>query len=235
MDELSQAVQELRKLSPHPASAFTPDQPSYVVPEASVVPDGDEFKVIPNQESYPRLLISRRYVQMLDDPNVNDETKSYIRQKLSSGKNLIRSLEQRESTIIRIANLIVSKQYEFMKKGPEALLPMTMQEIADKLGLHETTISRAIANKYLQTPVGLFRFRDFFSSGFRSETGDEVSSTGIKEQIREIVSGENTSSPYSDSKIAELLKQKGFDVARRTIAKYREELGIPSSQLRKVY
>ena len=122
-----------------------------------------------------------------------------------------------------------------MTDGLEALLRSTMQELAEKLGLHETTISRAVAEKYLQTPVGLFRFKDFFTSGYRSENGDEVSSRGIKEQIRSIIAQEDKTKPRSDSAIAEMLKKNGLDVARRTIAKYREELGIPSSSVRKVF
>lgn len=226
-DELNLALEELRKLNPHPANMFKSIHMEYIQPEVFVVPDGDEFKVQTNQNSCPRLMLSQNYLKMLEDPSVGEDTKTYIRQKMTYGKMLIHSLDQRESTILRIAELITAKQYEFMRKGPQALLPMTMQELADKMGFHEATISRAISGKYIQTPVGLFRFKDFFTTGFRSDSGDEVSSQGIKELIRNLIDSENNSKPYSDSKLVDLLKQQGFDVARRTVAKYREELGIP--------
>lgn len=235
MEKLNELLAELRKLNPYPAVGLERGNPAFVVPDVTVLEDGEEYQIIENKERIPRLLISNRYLKMLEDPCVPDEAKSYIRQKVTSGKNLMRALEQRSSTIMRIARLIVSAQYDFLKHGPESLKPMTMQSIADKLGLHEATISRAISGKYMRTPRGIYEFKYFFSSGFRSEAGEEVSSHGIKEIIRDLVSEENTASPLSDSKLAELLKEKGFDVARRTVAKYREELGIQSSQMRKVF
>lgn len=174
-------------------------------------------------------------MKMLEDPAVSPEDKAYIRSKIADGKLLIHNIDQRKSTIRRIAELIVSTQYDFMKYGAKALKPMTMQQAADKLGLHETTISRAVANKYMQTPVGLFEFKFFFSGGFQSEEGEEVSSHAIKDMIQELVSKEDPAKPLSDSKLSKLLKERGFDVARRTVAKYRDELSIQSSQMRKAY
>ena len=161
--------------------------------------------------------------------------KAYLRSMIDSGKSLIHSIEQRKSTILRIAELIVNAQYDFMKYGPRALKPMTMRQAADKLGLHETTVSRAVSGKYMLTPVGLFEFKYFFSGGFQSEEGEEVSAQAIKNMIRDLVNAEDPAHPLSDSKLSSLLAEKGFEVARRTIAKYREELGISSSQLRKAY
>ena len=234
-DELNTALQELRKLNPCPAAAFDESQPEYILPEVTVIPDDGEFKIQTNQDACPQLILSQHYLKMLEDPSTGEETKAYIRQKVNYGKMLMHSLNQRSATILRIAELITAKQHDFMLKGPEALQPMTMQELADKMGFHEATISRAVAGKYMQTPVGLFRFKDFFTSGFRSDSGSEVSSQGIKERIRELIDREDAAKPYSDSKLVDLLKQQGLDVARRTVAKYREELGIPSSSLRRVY
>lgn len=235
LDELNKLIEELKTLNPHPGAAVAPNNPIYVIPEIFVERVGDEFKIVQNDDSVPRLRISSLYLKLLEDPKVPDETKSYIRGKLSSGKMLIKSLEQRQSTIRRIAEVLVSTQYDFLDKGIEHLKPLTMQQVADKLDLHETTISRAIANKYIQTPIGLFEFKYFFTGGYQSSGGEEVSSRGVKEMIRDIISHEEPDSPISDSKICELLKAKGLEVARRTVAKYREELGIQSSHLRKAY
>jgi len=235
LDELNSLVDELRLLNPHPGSAVAPNNPIYVIPEVFVEKVGSEFKVVPNEEHIPRLRISSLYLKLLEDPNVPEETKSYIKGKLSSGKMLIKSLEQRQSTIRRIAEVLVSTQHEFLEKGIECLRPLTMQQVADKLDLHETTISRAIANKYIQTPIGLFEFKFFFTGGYQGSSGEEVSSRSVKEMIRDIIAREDSDDPISDSKIAEILKERGLDVARRTVAKYREELGIQSSHLRKAY
>ena len=172
---------------------------------------------------------------MLENPTLAAADRSYLRNKIEAGKVLIHGLEQRQSTIRRIAELIVNTQYDFMKYGPRALKPMTMRQAADKLGLHETTVSRAVKGKYIQTPHGLFEFRFFFSGGFQSGEGEEVSAHSIRKMIRDFVDAENPARPLSDSKLSEMLAEHGFEVARRTVAKYREELGIPSSQLRKAY
>ena len=172
---------------------------------------------------------------MLEDPNTPDDVRSYIRNKLTNGNGLMKSLEQRQKTIKRIADILVAAQHDFLAKGVEYLKPMTMQQVADKLGLHETTVSRAMANKYIKTPVGLFEFKYFFSGGFQSKEGEEISSRGVKEMIRDLVDKENPALPLSDSKLTALLKERGLDVARRTVAKYREELGIQSSHLRRSF
>ena len=235
MDRLNDLTIKLRSLNPHPGNAITPSTPLYVIPEVTVEKDGDDFRIVQNDPFSGRLSISDRYLKMLENPAVSPEDKSYIRAKIADGKLLIHNIDQRKSTIRRIAELIVSTQHDFMRYGAKALKPMTMRQAADKLGLHETTISRAVANKYIQTPVGLFEFKFFFSGGFQSEEGEEVSSHAIKDMIQELVSSEDPAKPLSDNKLAALLKKRGFDVARRTIAKYRDELAIPSSQLRKAY
>ncbi len=238
LKEVSELVSHLRKLNPHPGLSAAPvSNAVYIRPEIIVRKDraSGEYQVIPARDAMPRLILSNRYLEMLEDPATPEDVKEYIRGKIASAKNLMFSLEQRRTTIQRIAELIVSAQFDFFEQGREALRPMTMREIADKIGRDESTVSRAIAGKYMETPRGTVAFRDFFGGGFRSESGDEVSAHGIREIIRDAVADENPASPLSDSKIESLLKEKGFTVARRTIAKYREELGIPSSQMRKVY
>ncbi len=232
--ELNQLTAELHRLDPHPGTVLSSRNEPYILPEITVVPDGDEFKLEENEPPFGRLSISKTYQKMLENPALAAEDKAYLRSKIDSGKALIHGLEQRQSTIRRIAELIVNAQYDFLRSGA-ALKPMTMRQAADKLGLHETTVSRAVSGKYIQTPAGLFEFRFFFSGGFQSEEGEEVSAHTIKNMIRDLVEDEDASKPLSDSKLSQLLGRKGFDVARRTVAKYREELGIPSSQLRKAY
>ena len=235
MDELNLLIAELRGFTPHPGKVLDQHREPYIVPEVTVVPDGDEFRLIEKEPPYGRLTISKDYQKMLENPALAAGDKAYLRSMIDSGKSLIHSIEQRKSTILRIAELIVNAQYDFMKYGPRALKPMTMRQAADKLGLHETTVSRAVSGKYMLTPVGLFEFKYFFSGGFQSEEGEEVSARAIKNMIRDLVNAEDPAHPLSDSKLSNLLAEKGFEVARRTIAKYREELGISSSQLRKVY
>lgn len=233
--ELEGYLKNIRRLNPHPGATESPDAPRVIEPEAFVERMGDEFIVRPNRESAPRFLISSRYVAMLDDPLVPKETKAYIREKLSNGRQLQKALAMRERTIIRIAELIVNEQYEFMDKGPGHLRPMTMQQIAERAGIHETTVSRAIAGKYLATPWGIMPFKAFFTGGYQTAQGEDVSTASVKNLIRAALTSEDPAHPLSDSALAAMLKEKGLDVARRTVAKYREELGFLSSQGRKRY
>ncbi len=233
MEELNGLIAEVRKLNPEPARELSADNPVYVSPEVFVERKGDSFVVGTNKEMLPRLRISRRYLRMLDDPAVPQETKAWIKDKLLKAKNVMRCLVQRESTIKRIAEVIVDEQFEFFKGGVEQLKPLTMQAVADKLGLHETTVSRAIAGKYMQTPEGLYEFKFFFSSGYQSASGEEMSSRSVMEKIRDMIADEEPGSPLSDQAISEELRKQGLDVARRTVAKYRELLGIQSSHIRK--
>ena len=235
MDELRGMLDELKRFPPHPGSSLVSDTPQYITPEATIVEDGDDFLIVPNKNHIPKLRISQNYLNILEDPNASDDVKEYIRDKINKSKALIKSVEQRQSTIMRIAEVILDTQHDFFKYGVEKLKPLTMQQVADRLGLHETTVSRAIANKYIQTPRGLFDFKYFFSSGYQSSNGEEVSNRSVMEKIKDIIARENTSKPYSDQKISEILKENGLDVARRTVAKYRESMGIPTSNLRKEY
>jgi RNA polymerase sigma-54 factor len=231
--ELQGVIDEVRKLNPNPGLSLVPDNPIFVAPEVFVERKGDAFVVMTNKDSLPRLRVSKTYLKMLDDPNISCEAKTYIKEKIIRAKNVMRSLVQRESTIKRIADVIVDEQYEFFLKGIEFLKPQTMQKVADKLGLHETTISRATTNKFMQTPHGLFEFKFFFSGGYQANNGEEMSSKSVMEKIREMILAEDSESPLSDQMITDELGKQGLNVARRTVAKYREELGIISSHLRK--
>ena len=236
VQEVKALEDELRRIcDPRPAASLSQFRTEYCPVEVTIERGDDGFTVRPNREYEPRFLIPNRYLKMLDDPLTDQETRDYILKNLKSLMEIRKALADRESTIVRIARIIADQQYDFFDKGPEHLHPMTMRDVADRLGVHETTVSRAIANKYMATPAGTFKFRDFFTGGYQNTDGEDVSSSAVKEYIREAVANENPSHPLSDQKIAEDLKKKGLDVARRTVAKYREELGIPSSQGRKQY
>ncbi|MBR4253794.1 MAG: RNA polymerase factor sigma-54 [Lentisphaeria bacterium] len=236
VQEVKEMADELRRIcDPRPASSLAHFRTEYCPVEVTVERGDDGFVVRPNREHEPRFLIPNRYMKMLDDPLTDQETRDYILKNLKGLMEIRKALADRESTIVRIARIIADQQYDFFEKGPEHLRPMTMRDVADRLGIHETTVSRAIANKYMATPAGTFRFRDFFTGGYQNTDGEDVSSSAVKEYIREAVKNENPAHPLSDQKIVEGLKKKGLDVARRTVAKYREELGIPSSQGRKQY
>jgi RNA polymerase sigma-54 factor len=233
MTELNRIIAELRKLNPYPGFSLSPNNPIFVAPEAVVEKKNGTFIVTMNKDTVPRLRISQTYLRMLKNPDVSAETKTYIKEKILKAKNIMKSLAQRESTIKKIADVIVDSQFDFFDKGVENLHPLTMQKVADRIGAHETTVSRAISNKFIQTPHGLFEFKFFFSSGYQSKNGYEMSSRSIIEKIKDMILAEDSSNPLSDKKIAELLKSQGFNVARRTIAKYREGMEILSSHLRK--
>ena len=174
-------------------------------------------------------------LKLLKDKSTSDEVKTYIRNKVGDSKLLLRALTQRESTIVRIAKSLLEHQGGFFEKGVEAMKPLTMSEVADDIGVHETTVSRAIANKYVMTPHGLLPFRHFFSSGYESDSGERVSSLSVKRKLRDLIDAEEKKKPLSDQHLAKLLKADGFEVARRTVAKYREEVGILPSNMRRAY
>lgn len=227
-------LEEIRRLNPYPGSLIGGSSSDYVYPEVFIEKQEDgEWGVRPNREYRPRLRIAPYYLELLRDPNTPREAKSYIREKVTRSRQLLKAIDQRQSTIERIAEVLIVHQRDFLDNGVEHMRPLTMSQVADDIGVHETTVSRAIANKYVQTPHGLFRFKHFFSTGFRASDGDEVSSLGIKEKIKNLIDGEDGRKPLSDQKLVELLKEQGFDVARRTVAKYREELGIPASHIRR--
>ncbi|MFA6717243.1 MAG: RNA polymerase factor sigma-54 [Victivallales bacterium] len=233
--ELNSLISQLKELTPLPGAALSPSQDLYVLPELTVEKKDGKYVISSNDTYLPQLRISKTYLDLLENPNTNEETKAYIKEKLMAARMLIKSLGQRQSTIRRIAQVILDTQYDFLEKGIEYLKPLTMQQVADKLGLHETTISRAIANKYLQTPKGMYEFKFFFTGGYQTNDGEEISSRSIKEKIKDLIAAEDKAKPLSDNKISQLLKDEGLNVARRTVAKYREQLGIQATNLRREF
>ena len=232
LPELERLLEKLRSLHPYPGTALAPSGAVFVAPELEIVREGDGYAVKPSGRQM-RLRIPERYWKMLEDPALSAADRAYIRDKIAAARELIRALEMRESTIRRIAAVIADEQRDFFDKGVAFLRPMTMRHVAEKLGLHETTVSRAIAGKYLQTPRGFFEFRYFFSGGFHAADGTAVSSRSVQDVIRRLIDGEDARKPLSDEKISRLLRREGLEVARRTVAKYREEMRIPPTHLRR--
>lgn len=230
-------VQELadlvRTLEPKPGQRFSgTEDVRYIVPDVIIEEIEGEFIILVNDITVPRLGINQTYRKALSQ-NSESETRKFVEQKLNAAAWLIRSIEQRRMTLYKVANAIVQRQEGFLRRGIQYLKPLTLRDIAEEIGVHESTVSRATANKYIQTPRGIFEFKFFFASGLGNEQG--VTTEGIKQALKDLIAGENSKTPYSDQKLSELLKEKGMEISRRTVAKYRDELGIPSTALRRRY
>ena len=235
IDEIQDAAKRIALLDPHPGGEFSPDNNTYVVPEVTVTKNGEDFVVGQNNEFLPHLRISNTYKDLLSQNETSGEVREYIRDKIRAGKFLIKSIHQRHDTILRIASELVKRQRDFMEKGVQHLKPLTMVQVAEVVGVHETTVSRAVSGKYMQTPQGIFEMKYFFTSGVQTSSGQTMSNTSVKTVIAEIIGGEDRLSPLSDDEIVDRLKGKGIMIARRTVAKYRAELNILPSHLRKAY
>ncbi len=235
MDDVQIAIEEIGTLDPAPGRRFADDSNRVVVPDVTVEEDRGEWKIILNNDYIPRLRISNTYKEMIAKGALSKDERDYVRERIRSGKFLINSIEQRQQTIERITREIIRVQEEFFKEGVAKLKPLTMTQIADAVGVHETTVSRAIANKFIKTPHGVFDFKFFFTPGYQADSGASVSNTSVKEMIDELVALEDKSQPLSDQEIVAKLQEKGINIARRTVAKYREELGLLPSNLRRDY
>ncbi|HEX2855579.1 MAG TPA: RNA polymerase factor sigma-54 [Opitutaceae bacterium] len=234
-DDVQAAIEEIGKLDPAPGRRFAEDNNRVVVPDVTVEQDDNEWKIHLNSDYIPRLRISSTYRELIAKGTLSKQERDYLREKMRTGKFLIDSIEQRQRTIERITREIIKAQTPFFENGVSHLKPLTMTQIADVVGVHETTVSRAIANKYIKTPHGVFDFKYFFTPGYQNDSGASVSNTSVKEMIADLVAGEDRASPLSDQEIVAKLLAKGITIARRTVAKYREELGILPSNLRRDY
>ncbi|SFN01219.1 RNA polymerase factor sigma-54 [Thermodesulforhabdus norvegica] len=233
-EEFKDALELILSLDPRPGRAYASLEPQFISPDVYVVKVDNDFVVMLNEEGLPRLRISPYYREFLKHPErMTPEVREYIQKKLSSASWLIKSIHQRQRTLLRVAESIVKLQREFFEKGVEYLKPMVLRDIAVEVGMHESTISRVTTNKYMQTPHGIFELKYFFNSSIRKTGGDEIASESVKEKIRAIIKNENPQKPFSDQEIAKILKQEGIRIARRTVAKYREMLGILPSHKRK--
>jgi RNA polymerase sigma-54 factor len=239
VNDVSAAARLIATLEPKPGRPFAESDEQGVIPDLIVVPTGDGadgpggFAVRLNEEELPRLRISKEYKELLAGRGENEELLLYLQEKIRGGRFFMRSLEQRQQTLLAIGNQIISRQEGFFRQGAPSLKPLIMAQVADAVGVHVTTVSRAVSGKYMETPQGLFEMRYFFTPGFQNADGSAVSNETVKAAIREMVDGESARSPLSDQDIVDALEGRGLKVARRTIAKYREQLGILPSHLRK--
>jgi len=233
--EVQTAVANIGHLEPRPGRDFMAESPMYVVPEVFVTRNGDNYVVSTNNDAVPHLRISNTYKDLMAQASSSQEVRDYIRDKIRAGKFLIKSLHQRQQTILNIAREIISRQKEFLDNGVSHLRPMTMAQVAEAVGVHETTVSRAVSGKYMETPMGVVEMKSFFTSGIATTSGAGMSNASVKDIIGEMVAKEVPSKPLSDEEIVKRLAEKGVIIARRTVAKYRSELNILPSHLRRVY
>ncbi len=234
-ERILEVIEFINSLEPKPARLFRSSLAQTIIPDVYVVKKGDDFVIILNDDGIPKFRINEEYVESLLKKNSKKEVKDYLVEKVKNAKWLLKSIEQRERTIYKVVECILKFQREFFEKGINYLKPLILKDIAEELGLHESTISRTTHNKYISTPHGIFELKFFFNKGLSSSNGEEsVSSKVVMERIKEIISMEPPNKPYSDEKISKILKEKyGINIARRTVAKYREQMKILSSSKRK--
>ncbi len=230
--ELNRLVEELARLDPRPGSGLGGDRNAYVHPDVIVEWVDGRWEIRLEESFFPRIRVSPHYRDMLansDDPKVRD----YVRRKLENAKWLVDAIQQRQSTLNRVCHEIFDAQQEYLEYGASHLRPLKMQEVADRVGIHVSTVSRAIADKWAQTPRGIVPLKYFFTGGSETSDGESLSRMSVKEKVRTIIGGESKTNPLSDEQVADLLKQEGLDIARRTVTKYRKALRIPSSRQRR--
>jgi RNA polymerase sigma-54 factor len=237
LEQVIEASKLLTRLDPKPGRNFSGDDAQYITPDVHVVKLGDEYTVVLNDDGLSKLRISEAYRQALKRGMLpSGQTKEFVQDKLRSAMWLIRSIHQRQRTIYKVTESIVKFQREFLDKGIAYLKPLILRDVAEDIGMHESTVSRVTTAKYVHTPQGIFELKYFFNSSIARTGGDDIASEAVKNHIKQIVAAEDPKNPYSDQKIVELLKAQGIEIARRTVAKYREVLGVlPSSKRRKYY
>ncbi|MFH1811470.1 MAG: RNA polymerase factor sigma-54 [Pseudomonadota bacterium] len=240
LEDVGEALKILQALEPKPGRSFSsggaPPEAQYITPDIFVQKVGDEFTITLNEDGLPKLRISRFYRNQLKEARSRGETRTYIRDKLRSATWLIRSIHQRQRTIYRVMESILTYQRDFFERGAQHLRPMVLQDVARDIGMHESTISRVTSNKYAHTPQGIFELKYFFNSSIRRTDGDDIASESVKNHIKEIVGGEDPKRPLSDAQIVKLLRDRKIEIARRTVAKYREMMGIlPSSKRKQIF
>jgi len=234
-EAIHEAIEKISELDPSPGKRFSEDNNQSISADVTVERVGGEWVISLNNDFIPRLKINRTYKELIAKGVLSSKEKEYVRNQMRAGKFLISSIDQRQNTIERITRKIIERQEGFFEEGASKLRPMTMSEVADSIEVHETTVSRAIANKFVKTAHGTFPLKYFFTPGYSGKDGDSVSNTSVKEIIATIVEQEDPKKPLSDRKIVDLLQEKDIKLARRTVAKYREELGISPTNLRRRY
>ena len=232
LDELRGAISLVRSMNPYPGEFLQDNETEYITPDAYVIKTSDKWRAIINDDHNPRLRINETYKNLIRQSD-NSRENQYLKDSLTEAKWFIKSLESRNETLLKVVNCIIELQEDFFEHGPVSMKPMILSDISEKLDLHESTISRVTTSKYLATPRGIYELKYFFSSHVATATGGECSSTAVSAILKELINAEVPHKPLSDNKLTELLKEQGINIARRTVAKYREGLGIPSSSDRK--
>ena len=236
VEQIKEAIEFIKlRLVLHPGLAFGSVEANFIIPD--VIVDYDEetngYKVIIPDNGVPNLYISGHYRKMLEQKDINPETRRYIRNNMQAAQWIIDAIAQRRETLRKVVECVVESQKEFLENGPKFLKPLPMSDVADKIGVHVATVSRAVSGKYVQTPRGTYPLRSFFTGGTETESGESVSWDAVKEKIKELIANEDKRKPLSDDEIVEILKKEGITLARRTVAKYRKQLNIPSSHKRR--
>ncbi|MBX3358730.1 MAG: RNA polymerase factor sigma-54 [Phycisphaeraceae bacterium] len=237
IDEVKRAVERMGVLSLAPGRRLAPESPSLLIPDAIVEYDEEQDRYIAylNETRLPALRINQEYAKLAKEREAPKETKEFLRKNLSNASWLIDAVEQRKRTLLRVISVVVDAQRDYFDFGPQSLRPLPMTQVAEQLGVHVATVSRAVAEKHLMTPRGVVPLRGFFTGGTQTESGEEVSWDAVKAALKEVIDAEDKKSPLSDEALAEEVKKRGIEIARRTVAKYRDQLGIPSARLRKVF
>ncbi len=237
LDEVKAAMEQMRHLSLAPARALVEEQTGVIVPDAVVEYDADQDRYIAylNDWRLPNLRVNQEYARLAKDKQAPQQTREFIKKNLSNAEWLIDAVQQRQRTLLRVLNAVVEAQRDYFDYGPQSLKPLPMTQVAERLGVHVATVSRAVADKYVMTPRGVVPLRGFFSGGTQTDTGEDMSWDAVKAALKEVIDAEDKAKPLSDDALAEALKARGIEIARRTVAKYRDQLNIPSARLRKQF
>jgi|TARA_R110000782_G_scaffold19101_4_gene51997 RNA polymerase sigma-54 factor len=237
LEEINAGIEQLRRLSLAPARGLSDDTPHAIYPDATVEYDeeNDRYFAYLNDGRLPNVRVSAEYERLAKDRATDKRDREFLRKNLSNATWLIDAVEQRRRTLLRVINAVIDEQRDFFDFGPEALKPLPMKTIADRLGIHVATVSRAVSEKYLMTPRGVVPLRSFFSGGLATESGEDVSANSVRASIEELIENEDKAKPLSDEAMVKILNEKGIDIARRTVAKYRDQLGIPTARMRKQF
>lgn len=234
LEDVSEALETLRRFSPRPGEKFNPSKPVYIEPDVIIYKVGNDYEIMLNEDGLPKLRLNPSYRELLKENNVSKDTKSFIKERFRSALELLKSIDQRKQTIYKVCVAIVNRQREFLERGLMQLKPMLIKDVAEELGVHSSTISRVVTNKYAHSPQGVIELRKFFTVGVESSEGENVSIVHVKEKIKKIIEQENPKKPLSDQKISKLLNQDGIQITRRTVAKYRDQMKVPGSRERKM-
>jgi RNA polymerase sigma-54 factor len=234
LEAVQAAMEFIRTLDPRPGQRYNNAEPRLIEPDVAFIKQGDDYVVVLNDDDVPQLRLNPTYRRLLKRDEAEKDVRSYIKEKYKSAIQLIKNIEQRKQTIIRVCEAIIRRQKEFLDRGLDNLRPMMIKEVAEEVGVHPSTVSRAVANKYVHTPQGVLELRTFFSESVNGPQGSEMSLSSLKRRVKQMIEEEDTAHPLTDEQITKKLSDEGIHVTRRTVAKYREDLRIPSTHRRRV-